>query len=124
MSTCAMVIGLKSIAVSGSDATHENALKKRTMKAPFTFMRPSWWTHTYASPAPNPPVSAIAAANVPPPRKPGFITSAAPANARRRWPNCRHETRSPRRIHEKRTVKKGAVLFSVMPSPIGILDSA
>ena len=54
----------------------------------------------------------------------GFTTNAAPTNATARTAAWRAETFSPMNIQEKRTVKNGAVLFSIIASPIGILDSA
>ena len=63
-STCPSVIGSGAAMKNGSEASVENALKKRTISAPFTRRIPSSRTHVYATPAPSPPPSAQTVANV------------------------------------------------------------
>ena len=103
---------------AGAVTIHEKALKKRTTNALSTSILPKRWTHTYANPAPRPPARAQTAGKASAPRKPGFITSIAPENANSSQNACRNRSRSPSSIHENKTVKNGAVLLSVIASPI------
>ena len=123
-STCRPVIGSNPANMNGTDARHENALKKRMMRDGESACRLKARTHAYAPPAQTPLRSPIESGNADESANPGFAISTTPRNASASVRSCRLFARSPRKSHAKRTVKNGAVLLSVSPSAIEIFPSA
>ena len=110
--------------MNGTDAKHENALKKRMMNAGSTACRRSDLTHAYAPPAHAPPKSPIASGKASAPANPGLAISTTPTKASTNGNSCRRVAFSPKNSHAKSTVKNGAVLLRVCPSAMVMWLSA